>query len=340
MTRTKRTAWQGKRKYIDREEHETILISLTRGITVVQVLWFSINCIGRLIQRMALTTLELTTLAFIFSMLATSVCWRHKPLDVAYPIILETNNTIAEILKKVSSLNAPFHRRRLTELLAQAGPAAQYPYRRTPLDFVSRNEWFISRLWAHYIQLLRKMHIGMFSRPLKIRPVDRIPSDNWPEVSATDHGFLSCSVLFGYAAIFLCGWNLSFPTEIERTLWRATSIYNMVYMWLGSAVLGWYQRVFLPRQSSHDLPTEKAEKATRTRNTNWYRKVISWMRNNSPDHDPAMETPLRMLIPASILCILYCLSRMYILVEDFIGLRQLPSSAFNTVNWSGFLPHF
>src|SRR5256885_8314531 len=85
-----------------------------RIITVVQVLWFSVNCIGRLIQRMELTTLELTTLAFIFSMLATSVCWRHKPSDVGYPIVLKTETTIAEILKKVSSLNSPFHHLELT----------------------------------------------------------------------------------------------------------------------------------------------------------------------------------------------------------------------------------
>lgn len=58
-------------------------------------------------QRMALTTLELTTLAFIFMMLATSVCWRHKPLDVSYPIVLETEITIAEIVKKVSTFDFP-----------------------------------------------------------------------------------------------------------------------------------------------------------------------------------------------------------------------------------------
>jgi hypothetical protein len=229
-------------------------------------------------------------------------------------------------------------------LLTQAGPDAQTPYKRTPLDFVSRKEWFLSCLWAHYIQILRKLHIGMFSRPIKVRPIDRIPSDNWPEVSSTRDGFVTCVTLVAYAAIFLGGWNLSFPTRIERILWHATSIYNMVYMWFGTAFVGWYQRFFLPEQSVHDLPTEKTEKAALSRKSNWFRrraqKAVSWMRNNSPDHDPAMETPLRMLIPATVLCFLYLCSRMYILVEDFIGLRELPSSAFDTVNWSGFLPHF
>jgi hypothetical protein len=118
----------------------------------------------------------------------------------------------------------------------------------------------------------------------------------------------------------------------------------MVYMWLGSAVAGWYQRFFLPHKRVHDPSIEKAERVPGAQKTKWFQrmahKTISWMRNNSPDQDPALETPLRMLIPASILCFLYTFSRLYILVEDFIGLRELPSSAFDTVKWSGFLPHF
>jgi hypothetical protein len=184
----------------------------------------------------------------------------------------------------------------------------------------------------------------MFSRSIEVRPIDRIPSDSFLEISATNDGYLTAFTLAAYAAIFLCGWNLSFPTGIERTLWRATSIYNMVYMWLGTAVVGWYQRLFLPHYSVQDPQAEKARKLTVKRSSNWFRGraqgAISWMRNNSPDHDPAMETPLRMLIPATALCFLYCFSRIYILVEDFIGLRELPSSAFDTVNWSRVLPHF
>jgi hypothetical protein len=188
------------------------------------------------------------------------------------------------------------------------------------------------------------LRLGLFSRPIKALPADRIPSDHWPEVIATQHGTTIAVVLIAYAAIFLGGWNLSFPTATERTMWRVMSIYNMAYMWLGSAVGGWYQRLFLPHRSVHDPSIEKAERVPRVRHTNWFRrmahKTISSMRNNSPDHDPALETPLRMLIPASTLCFLYGLSRIYILAEDFIGLRELPSSAFDTVNWSGFLPHF
>lgn len=40
-----------------------------------------------------------------------------------------------------------------------------------------------------------------------------------------------------------------------------------------------------------------------------------------------------------ILGLAYILVRMYMLVEDFLSLRALPSSVFDTVKWSSFVPH-
>lgn len=40
------------------------------------------------------------------------------------------------------------------------------------------------------------------------------------------------------------------------------------------------------------------------------------------------------------LTILYTMSSMFLLVESFIGLRQLPSGAYETVPWGNYIPHF
>jgi len=55
---------------------------MVRFISVLQILWFSFNCIARASQGLAITTLELTTLGFILCTLGTSYFWFHKPMDV------------------------------------------------------------------------------------------------------------------------------------------------------------------------------------------------------------------------------------------------------------------
>ena len=68
-------------------------------------------------------------------------------------------------------------------------------------------------------------------------------------------------------------------------------------------------------------------------------RIVAAMRNNSPENDPTLAIPLRVILPVTFLCALYSLSRFYILVEDVIGLRRLPASAFETVDWSRYVPH-
>ena len=78
---------------------------------------------------------------------------------------------------------------------------------------------------------------------------------------------------------------------------------------------------------------------TARQSRNRLERIIARLRNNSPDQDPALEIPLKLWILATLLCAMYSISRLYILVEDVIGLRQLPESAFKTVDWANFLPH-
>jgi hypothetical protein len=174
---------------------------MVRFITVCQILWFSLNCMGRAIQHLAITTLELSALAFIFCTLGTYFFWAHKPMDVGSSIILEPNITIAEILVK-------------------AGDTAREQYRRTPLDFVGRehSSWYL--YWTYWMNIVRKCHLVF---EIKRGPIDKIPDDNFPPLSR-----VTLAILFlfqtTYAAIHLCGWNFYFPTHIERLLWRISTL--------------------------------------------------------------------------------------------------------------------
>ena len=92
-----------------------------RAITLVQMTWFSIQCIARTIQHLAMSTFELSTLAFIFCSLNMFFFWFHKPLDVEAPITIRSDTKLADIL-------------------IAAGDRARAPYKVTPLDFLDPPE--------------------------------------------------------------------------------------------------------------------------------------------------------------------------------------------------------
>jgi hypothetical protein len=64
------------------------------------------------------------------------------------------------------------------------------------------------------------------------------------------------------------------------------------------------------------------------------------LRNNSPDHDADLTVPLKAIIPITLLAASYTVARAYILLEDLVNLRAQPASAFATVQWANFLPHY
>lgn len=304
--------------------HFWVTSNESRIIAAFQVLWFACNTVFRAIQGLMVTTLELTTIAFIVCMLATSIFWRHKPTGISKPIVLRSKYTISEILIK-------------------AGPAAKDPYRYTPLDFVSRKEWSISILWNHDQVILSRLGIRAFSRPNHKRPIDRIPNDNWPAV--TGWAWLLCVGLTAcYCSLFVCGWNFEFPSLVEHVFWKVASLGT-----LGLVLMGFVLELYGLRNGKLDVDLwmEKRQRLPQYHNgrshdagqRTWLGKVVGFMRNNSPDKDPAFNKDLHVHTLLMLLCAVYTIFRGYILVEDVIGLRSLPASAFETIEWSQYLPH-
>lgn len=248
-----------------------------RIIAVLQIIWFSLNCLGRAIQHLAITTLELTTISFIICTLGTCVFWAHKPMDVGTTIVLRPHTTIADILIK-------------------AGDKAKDPYKSTPLDFVFDDKWSWRLYWLYGINILRNMGLVPHS---KRRPIDRIPDDNFPPLSRRQ-SLLVLPFCMIYAAVPICGWNFYFPTQIERTLWRLSSlgmIVCIVVVWIVDqytvpALTNYANRrpQDVRRITSGDIPR-----------CSGLRKKLQIManslRNNSPDHDPSLTVPLKGLIP-------------------------------------------
>src|SRR5258708_16588747 len=63
--------------------------SLSKALLIVQVGWFCTNCASRLIQRLPLSLLEITTAAHAFCTLLTYFVWWSKPMNVMAPTIMK-----------------------------------------------------------------------------------------------------------------------------------------------------------------------------------------------------------------------------------------------------------
>ena len=299
---------------------------LLRCITLAQISWFTVNICARAAQHLPITCLELTTASFIICSVATSICWLYKPADMATSEEVETELSMADILRRAEG--------QLSGL-----------YARTPLDFISREEWPWSMYWSNWINILRNMHVTFGPRVL---PVDRFENTLFLPISRRLF-LLPQLICYCFCAIFFCGWNLTFPTHAEQTLWRAAClamllsisayfvvtevvffIYPALRRSLISAFSPYLQRRYFAhrRWVCHDRFSQKAK------------LIAASVRNNSVSQDPALTMPLKAILPIYFVGFLYCNARTYIYIADWIELRSLPPEAYSTVNWLNFIPHF
>jgi hypothetical protein len=61
---------------------------LSRTVAYGQMLWFCANFIGRIVDGLPITKLEVVSLAYVAMTLATYYFWMSKPLDVDCPIVV------------------------------------------------------------------------------------------------------------------------------------------------------------------------------------------------------------------------------------------------------------
>lgn len=313
-----------------------------RVITSFQTMWFIVNFLGRLVERLPVTGLEITTIAFVFCALGTTYCWWHKPADVTTSIILESSSSLEEI----------------------RGGAPTLRHDHSPLDcVVPRQEWHWSKFWRHWINILRWMKIEKVlfveyaDEPGDGRYIRRIENTHWYSI----HGawifvFLAMSV--GYTVIFLSSWNEVFPTRIEGLLWRISCILMAV------SVVGYFLVVLLwcnDPESDHNTRCNLSKEDQSLRYTsrvgtsrdtfssqnidqtvvslNWWYRWKNAIRNNSSTQDPLLDVDVRAQLTMYFFGVAYCTARSYLFVTDITQLRSLPGESYITVAWPGWFPH-
>ena len=300
---------------------------LLRAITLCQIVWFIVNIIGRWAQRLTVTTFELTTVSFILCSLGTTFCWWNKPADAI----------VAEIIPSEININ---------DILESEGQTLD-AWKRTPLDFVSRNEWVWSKCWSNFVSILNHMHITFGS---DVIPIDRIPDSLQRELPIQSL-YVCIGLGIGYFSVFFVGWNYSFPTRSEQILWRVACVTIMAMTLVilliaqltetAPAIRRGFRNHFAPKASRTNCLESGRQLIKSTKSRSICKKLNSALdsvRNNSNGKDPLLYIPLKIILPMYIIGFLYCSSRAYILVADVIELRSLPASAYATVDWQKFWP--
>ncbi|GKT46161.1 uncharacterized protein ColSpa_06342 [Colletotrichum spaethianum] len=163
---------------------------------------------------------------------------------------------------------------------------------------------------------------------------------------------LSLFLIMGFSASFMFGWNFYFPSHAEQLTWRIFSVYHMAFSLYGAGYYSVEAWKAVRRSGQEELPSTTielidpeaqqlrgenrgSEKRPRDFISGWMNTFRSW-RNISPDQDPGMAVPLKVIAPTTIICGLYAACRMYFYIEDFVSLREQPHGIYLTGN--KFLP--
>jgi hypothetical protein len=80
---------------------------LTKWLTFGQTIWFIVQFVARPVQGLALTELEVITLAYCVLNGATFWLWKDKPLDVQCPIVIELGTTPSNVVPPPPSSTFP-----------------------------------------------------------------------------------------------------------------------------------------------------------------------------------------------------------------------------------------
>ncbi|KAI0041631.1 hypothetical protein FA95DRAFT_673655 [Auriscalpium vulgare] len=235
--------------------------ALSKGLAVLQTLWFVVQCIARRAAGLPITQLEVMTLAYTSITVAMYLAWWSKPLNVGGPI----------------------------------------HFIGTLPDITTHHMW---DGLLHFVSLV----IGDQDYEIDMRHVSGVPAfygggpgDNYENIRA-DALSVFAAMVFG--AIHCVAWHYAFPSDIDATVWRVSSVTITAFPTLVFLYLLWE---FSPLGDVNRVDF-----------------VV--------DNIALMEL-------FTLFATVYVLTRLILLSLAFTTLRALPAEAYQSVQWTHFIPH-
>ncbi|KAF7984874.1 hypothetical protein HWV62_10855 [Athelia sp. TMB] len=237
--------------------------ALSKGVAILQTLWFIMQCIARHTNHLPLTSLEVMTLAYTVITLAMYIVWWDKPLNVSCAV-------------------------RVPEEQVEGIEANQYNSAWEQIGI------YVTGLQDDYVDLRQCTRVPTFWAGK--------PND---EVMFADIIVLLLAMVFG--AVHCIAWFDSSQSHLEQQVWRASAIAIITApAALVLAVCLAFLLAFL------------------------LDKVLS------------VSEDLIVIVIGSLWVLLasvYAAARLALIVVSFTSLSMLPVAAYQTVQWTTFVPH-
>jgi hypothetical protein len=297
---------------------------LVKGLTILQLLWLLVQCSARLAQHLPLTTLELSTLAYVPCAIFMYYLWWDKPYEINIPTYLSLDPEGTYIRDNMSSSHTQLDLRR-----GITGPSESNESDEPKSDNSSRNKpTFLDSKASYKKSMSDSWEIHARSHASQAFP-GRLPGhqvycmtrqclSSLDYFETYSHAYVTSAVFFLVGAIHLSAWNISFATTYERTAWRICSIFitvSMPLVWLINRMLEW-RPSFQAWKLSKSIHEDSADTSTK----------------------PAIERLIHGLW--YVFAVPYVIARLYLLVEVFVALRAAPKDVYRTPEWTNFVPHF
>ncbi|KAF8331018.1 uncharacterized protein EI90DRAFT_3016479 [Cantharellus anzutake] len=178
-----------KRQILDKSKSDLF----TKSFATIQLVWFIAQYVGRWISHLHRSQLEATALAYAVLNVPVSMLWRHKPLDVRFPIHV-TKGPHPSTSGANGNQSPP-------EVLNRRPSASISNGNQPPSAPISNNN--------------QPSQTGDEGSPA-------FPRARGNE-ARVDGIFMVAGIIFG--GIHCLAWFFSFPTRVEMMLWRISAVY-------------------------------------------------------------------------------------------------------------------
>lgn len=177
--------------------------AFSKGVAILQTLWFIVQCIARRAEHFPITNLEVMTIAYGVMTVTMYIVWWHKPLNVGCPFRVPITAK-----KSTGEERDPYRNESIWSIILQYMTGAHDEL------VVLRNLERVPTFWSG---ASRDIHGS--------------------SVIVADIIALLVAMVFG--AVHCIAWSSAMPTETEQIMWRASAVaiaIMPIVIWIGVIV--------------------------------------------------------------------------------------------------------